>query len=319
MNDVKHREEIDLRAVMSRLDALSRDVAEIVERQRRTEELFTEMGPILKDGMAAATARLDELEKKGYFAFGRELLRVGERVVEGFTPADVQKLGDAIVAILETLRAMTQPEVLRMAGEAASAVERADDVAPIGMMGVLKASREDDVQQGMAVTMEIMRHVGRVARSMKAQREASPEADRRRRLAAAIGPRRKTAHLLQTPQTQAPQAAAPAVQVARAPAAAVVLDGVALGADGHLVDPRAWTEELASKLAAAQGIALDDPRWALVRTARADFEAKGASPNIRRLTQLAGVPTKDIYALFPKAPGRTIAKIAGIPKPAGCI
>jgi sulfur relay (sulfurtransferase) DsrC/TusE family protein len=37
------------------------------------------------------------------------------------------------------------------------------------------------------------------------------------------------------------------------------------------------------------------------------------------LTQIASVTTKDIYALFPKAPGRTIAKIAGLPKPAGCL
>jgi sulfur relay (sulfurtransferase) DsrC/TusE family protein len=34
---------------------------------------------------------------------------------------------------------------------------------------------------------------------------------------------------------------------------------------------------------------------------------------------VASVATKDLYALFPKAPGRTIAKIAGLPKPAGCL
>jgi dissimilatory sulfite reductase related protein len=43
------------------------------------------------------------------------------------------------------------------------------------------------------------------------------------------------------------------------------------------------------------------------------------SPNIRRITLELGVSTKDVYALFPKAPARTIAKIAGIPKPAGCL
>jgi hypothetical protein len=50
--------------------------------------------------------------------------------------------------------------------------------------------------------------------------------------------------------------------------------------------------------------------------ARADFEDR-VSPNIRRITQAPGVTTKDIYALFPKAPGAHIAKIAGLPKPAG--
>ena len=68
-----------------------------------------------------------------------------------------------------------------------------------------------------------------------------------------------------------------------------------------------------------QDIALDEARWAIVKTARAEFEATKASPNIRRLTQLTSLATKDIYTLFPKAPARTIAKIAGIPKPVGCI
>ena len=64
---------------------------------------------------------------------------------------------------------------------------------------------------------------------------------------------------------------------------------------------------------------MTDAHWVLVDAARADFEATRVSPNIRRLTQVSGVATKDVYALFPKAPGRTLAKIAGLPKPAGCL
>jgi TusE/DsrC/DsvC family sulfur relay protein len=100
---------------------------------------------------------------------------------------------------------------------------------------------------------------------------------------------------------------------------AAVIDGVAFGADGHLVDPKVWTEEIAVKVAAVQGVELDEARWAVVRFARADFEATNASPNIRRITQGTSLATKDLYTLFPKAPARTIARIAGIPKPAGCI
>jgi sulfur relay (sulfurtransferase) DsrC/TusE family protein len=34
---------------------------------------------------------------------------------------------------------------------------------------------------------------------------------------------------------------------------------------------------------------------------------------------VSGVSTKDLYTLFRKAPGRTIAALAGLPKPAGCL
>ena len=41
--------------------------------------------------------------------------------------------------------------------------------------------------------------------------------------------------------------------------------------------------------------------------------------SIRRLTKESGVPTKELYELFPKGPAKKAAKIAGIPKPTGCI
>ena len=322
MNDVdtSRTTPVDLDRVMTRLDGLAREMAWLVERQKKTEELFAEMSPILKEVMSTATARLDELDKKGYFAFARELAKVGERVVEGFSPDDVHQLGDAVVGILETVRAMTQPQVLQIADEASEVLQKADQAQPLGIMGMVRATRDDDVQKGMAVMMEMMRHVGRAARAVTDHRQSSPEQLRRERLAAVLGPRKKKAVGVErpAPATVARVAAERAAGKPATPVAAV-LDGVVFGADGHLADPKQWTEALAVKIAAAQSIELDAPRWALVRFARAEFEGKGVSPNIRRITQGADVATKDVYALFPKAPGRTIAKIAGIPKPMGCI
>lgn len=325
MNDPK------LDAIVSRLDALTAQVAYLVERQRKQEELFAEMTPILKEVMATATTRLDALEKKGYFAFGKELVQVGDRVVTGFSPADVRQLGDAIVGILETVRAVTQPEVLAVAGEASEVLQNADKVEPMGLLGMVRATKDDDVQKGMAVMMDVMRHVGRAAAIVSAKRAESPEAQKRAKLASVIGPRRKGAlgtERTRPPPVAAPRAAAPpadlgppagcAVPAKPAPVAAVI-DGVAFTADGHLADSKAWSEDLAVRIAAAQGVTLGEAEWVVVRFARADFEGTGVSPNIRRITQGTQLATKDLYALFPKAPARTVAKIAGIPKPAGCI
>jgi tRNA 2-thiouridine synthesizing protein E len=322
-----------LDTVLARLDALNARVHDLTERQRKQDEFFSEMSPILKEVMATATTRLDALEKRGYFAFGRELVGVGERIVEGFSPDDVRLLGDSVVAILETVRTLTQPEVLAVAGEASEVLQKADQVEPIGILGMVRASRDEDVQKGMAVMMDVVRHVGRVAEIVAKRRAPRPADDRRARLAAVTGARRRSALGVERPRASkeaAPSAtaatAAPlgpppgcAVPSTKAPEVAAVIEGVAFTRDGHLADAGAWSEGLAVKLAGPHGLTLDEARWAVVKFARSDFEATGASPNIRRLTQGTGVTTKDLYSLFPKAPARTIAKIAGIPKPAGCI
>lgn len=90
--------------------------------------------------------------------------------------------------------------------------------------------------------------------------------------------------------------------------------------DNHLKDPTAWNKEIAVALAKEEGIeALSDRHWVVIDFMRADYQAKSESPTIRRLTKESGVQTKELYALFPKGPAKKAARIAGLPKPKGCI
>jgi TusE/DsrC/DsvC family sulfur relay protein len=52
---------------------------------------------------------------------------------------------------------------------------------------------------------------------------------------------------------------------------------------------------------------------------RNEYAAKGSGPTVRALGKTSGVSVKDLYQLFPKGPAKSAAKIAGIPKPHGCI
>ena len=94
---------------------------------------------------------------------------------------------------------------------------------------------------------------------------------------------------------------------------------VDVDADGYLVESTNWTREMGEAIAAELGVKLEPASWKVIDFARADFRETGQTPGLRRITARTGVDTKALYALFPKAPARTIAKIAGIPKPAGCL
>jgi len=95
---------------------------------------------------------------------------------------------------------------------------------------------------------------------------------------------------------------------------------VELNEEGFLVDPAQWNEDMAVELARREGIdPLTDRHWQVLRFMRAEYEAKGTGPTVRVLGKTSGVTIKELYQLFPKGPAKLAAKIAGIPKPRGCI
>jgi dissimilatory sulfite reductase related protein len=90
--------------------------------------------------------------------------------------------------------------------------------------------------------------------------------------------------------------------------------------EGFLVDPAQWNDEVAVELARREGIdPLTDRHWQVIRFMRSEYETKGTGPTVRVLGKTSGVSIKDLYQLFPKGPAKLAAKIAGIPKPRGCI
>jgi tRNA 2-thiouridine synthesizing protein E len=94
---------------------------------------------------------------------------------------------------------------------------------------------------------------------------------------------------------------------------------VHVDAEGFMTEYEEWSEELASTLAVNIGIELTDSHWEVIRFLREDYRSQGETPTLRRVTTVGGIPTKDLFGLFPKKPAKKMAYIAGLPKPAGCV
>lgn len=94
---------------------------------------------------------------------------------------------------------------------------------------------------------------------------------------------------------------------------------IELDADSNLVDLKDWNEEIAKALASEEGINLTERHWTVINYMRNEFQTKGDAPSIRKLTKESGVETKELYSLFPGGPAKKAARIAGLPKPKGCI
>jgi len=95
---------------------------------------------------------------------------------------------------------------------------------------------------------------------------------------------------------------------------------VTVGDDGFFTDAGQWREDMAAEIARESGIdELTDRHWQVITFMRHEFAEKGTGPTVRVLGKTSGVSVKELYQLFPKGPAKLAARIAGIPKPRGCI
>ena len=90
--------------------------------------------------------------------------------------------------------------------------------------------------------------------------------------------------------------------------------------DGFLSHPETWTDEIAELIARYDGIEkMNEKHWAIVNLIRKNWVEKGMAPMVRVLCQETGLKLREIYELFPLGPARGACRVAGLPKPDGCV
>ena len=95
---------------------------------------------------------------------------------------------------------------------------------------------------------------------------------------------------------------------------------LAVDEDGFLQEPDKWNEEVAAALATTEGVEeLSEDHWKVVNYLREYYLQFGVAPMIRKLCKQTGFQLKEIYELFPSGPAKGACKVAGLPKPTGCV
>ncbi len=109
---------------------------------------------------------------------------------------------------------------------------------------------------------------------------------------------------------------------------AIELNGVTYETDedGYLIQLDLWNEEVAVALANNENIKLTDAHWEVINFLRDYYDEYNVAPMIRILTKAIGKKfgqekgnTKYLYELYPGGPSKQACKIAGLPKPTGCV
>lgn len=90
--------------------------------------------------------------------------------------------------------------------------------------------------------------------------------------------------------------------------------------DGFMLRPELWDDDVASAIAREDGIEeMGEKHWAVVRFIRKYWEEHDLAPAVRLLCKEGGVSVRQVYKLFTLGPARGACRIAGLPKPDGCV
>ncbi len=90
--------------------------------------------------------------------------------------------------------------------------------------------------------------------------------------------------------------------------------------DGFLQNPEVWNKDVACDFATTENIAvLTDDHWKVINYLRDYFLKFGVAPMVRKVCKETGFKLGEIYELFPSGPAKGACKLAGLPKPTGCV
>jgi tRNA 2-thiouridine synthesizing protein E len=96
--------------------------------------------------------------------------------------------------------------------------------------------------------------------------------------------------------------------------------------EGYLVNLSDWTEDVANVIAKTENVEMSENHWEVVNFLRDYYNEYQIAPAVRVLTKAIGKKlgpdkgnSKYLYELFPYGPAKQACKIAGLPKPTGCV
>ncbi|MBI5843153.1 MAG: TusE/DsrC/DsvC family sulfur relay protein [Deltaproteobacteria bacterium] len=90
--------------------------------------------------------------------------------------------------------------------------------------------------------------------------------------------------------------------------------------DGFIDSFENWSKEWVQYVKKQEGIdELSEEHWNVINVLQDYYRKNGIAPMVRVLSKVTGYKLKHIYELFPSGPGKGACKMAGLPKPTGCV
>jgi uncharacterized protein YjgD (DUF1641 family) len=134
-------------------------ITRVVEQLESFKDFMEDASPLARETFIGLMNKLDDFDRKGYFGFMKEMGKVADNVVTSFTAEDVKNLGDNMVAILNTVKSMTEPDMLHAMNNALSLYKKMDlDVEDdVSLLALLREMNTPQARKGMALAIRFLK------------------------------------------------------------------------------------------------------------------------------------------------------------------
>lgn len=147
----------DIIRVTKRLMRNTRNIEQVLDQFESFNDLAREIGPLSDEIFTTTMTRLDEMERKGYFAFLKGGMEIVDKIVANFSEEDVRQLGENIVLILQTVKEMTQPEIMTLLQTSATAMRDEEVPEKVSMLDIFRQLNDPAVRRGLARTLNVLK------------------------------------------------------------------------------------------------------------------------------------------------------------------
>jgi uncharacterized protein YjgD (DUF1641 family) len=126
-------------------------------------DLMKDVAPIANEVIIDATKKLNEFEQKGYFEFIREFGNIVDNVVTYYQVEDARMLADNVVTILDTIKNLTQPDMLRSVDNALRvfATMEMDDIPSYSIFKVMREMNKPEMKRALGFFMTFMKNLSK--------------------------------------------------------------------------------------------------------------------------------------------------------------
>ncbi len=161
----------DILAFAKKLLRNVNNISKTLDQLESLKDFLQDFGPISRESVIDFMHKLDEFDRKGYFQFFKEFGTILDNIVTSFTVEDVKALGDNIVTILNTVKNLTQPDMLHAINNAVNVYKKLDIEVEgdISYMKLLRQFNTPEMRRGLAFGITFLKSLAEQTENNKEQ------------------------------------------------------------------------------------------------------------------------------------------------------